>query len=102
MIKIYLFPWLCALKIFDFYNGGKVERDKILFGCCASQGKINQKSNGTCVYNVRSFKELSIIIDHFDKYPLLTQKQADYLLFKSAFLIIKTKEHLTQEGFHKY
>ena len=29
-------------------------------------GKINQKSNGTCVYSVRSFKELSIIIDHFD------------------------------------
>lgn len=64
-------------------------------------GKINQKSNGTCVYNVRSFKELSVIIDHFDKYPLLTQKRADYLLFKSAFEIIKIKEHLTEKGFHK-
>jgi len=26
-----------------------------------------------------------MIIDHFDKYPLLTQKRANYLLFKRAF-----------------
>ena len=32
-------------------------------------------------YRVRPIKELSIIIDHFDKYPLLTQKLADYTLF---------------------
>ena len=64
-------------------------------------GKINQKSNGTCVYYVRSFKEISTLLDHLDKYPLLTQKQADYLLFKSAFEIIRNKEHLTQKGFHK-
>ena len=64
-------------------------------------GKINQKSDGTCVYYVRSFEEINTIIHHFDKYPLLTQKQADYLLFKSAFEIIRNKEHLTQEGFQK-
>lgn len=58
-------------------------------------GKINQKSKGTCVYYVRSFEEISVILQHFDKYPLLTQKQADYLLFKSAFEIIRNKEHLT-------
>ena len=32
---------------------------------------------------------------------MITQKFADYLLFKSAFEIIKKKEHLTLEGFHK-
>ena len=64
-------------------------------------GKINQKSNGTCVYYVRSFDEINTLLDHFYQYPLLTQKQADYLLFKSAFEIIKNKEHLTIEGFHK-
>jgi hypothetical protein len=36
---------------------------------------------------VSSIKELEVIINHFDKYPLLTQKQADYLLFKSAFAL---------------
>ena len=64
-------------------------------------GGINQKSDGTCVYYVRQFQDISILIDHFDKYPLITQKFADYLLFKSAFEIIKKKEHLTLEGFHK-
>jgi hypothetical protein len=41
---------------------------------------------------------LSVIIDHFDKFPLITQKRADYLLFKKAFEIVKRKEHLTLEG----
>ena len=64
-------------------------------------GGINQKSDGTCVYYIRQFQDISILIDHFDKYPLITQKFADYLLFKSAFEIIKKKEHLTLEGLHK-
>ena len=64
-------------------------------------GGINQKSDGTCVYSVRQFQDISILIDHFDKYPLITQKLADYLLFKSAFDNIKKKEHLTLEGLYK-
>jgi hypothetical protein len=35
-------------------------------------------------YEVNSIKELQIIIDHFDKYPLITQKRSDYLLFKKS------------------
>ena len=64
-------------------------------------GKINQKSNGTCVYYIRSIKEIATLIDHFDKYPLITKKQADYLLFRSAYEIIKNKQHLTEEGFNQ-
>nr|YP_006576199.1 intron protein 2, putative LAGLIDAGDG endonuclease [Madurella mycetomatis]AEY94398.1 intron protein 2, putative LAGLIDAGDG endonuclease [Madurella mycetomatis] len=64
-------------------------------------GKINQKSNGTCVYYVRALEEIATLIHHFDKYPLKTKKQADYLLFKSAYEIIKNKQHLTEEGFNK-
>lgn len=62
-------------------------------------GNINEKSNGTCVYYIRSLNEISILINHFDKYPLITKKYADYLLFKSAFDIIKKKQHLTEKGF---
>lgn len=58
-------------------------------------GTINQKSKGSCVYYLRRLPDISILIDHFDKYPLLTQKYADYLLFKSAYNILKKKEHLT-------
>jgi len=36
-----------------------------------------------------------LVIDHFDKYPLITHKLADYLLFKQAFELVNRKEHLT-------
>ena len=52
-------------------------------------------------YRVQSIKDFAIIIDHFDKYPLITQKRVDYELFKPAFDIIKNKEHLTSEGLIK-
>ena len=46
-------------------------------------------------------KDLDIIISHFDKYPLLSQKWADYKLFKDAISLISNKEHLNREGFIK-
>ena len=52
-------------------------------------------------YRIQSIKELQVIIDHFDKYPLITQKLSDYILFKQAVELIKNKEHLTEEGLHK-
>ena len=38
------------------------------------------------------------ILPHFDKYPLLTQKRYDYILFKEAVELINKKEHLTEKG----
>ena len=52
-------------------------------------------------FNVWSVKELQVIIDHFDKYPLLSQKCADYQLFKDAITLIKNKEHLSSKGIKK-
>nr|YP_009240557.1 LAGLIDADG endonuclease [Pyronema omphalodes]AMO66529.1 LAGLIDADG endonuclease [Pyronema omphalodes] len=52
-------------------------------------------------YKVVRTEDIATIIKHFDKYPLVTQKLADYLLFKQAFLIIQNKDHLTIEGFTK-
>lgn len=46
-------------------------------------------------YSVTSFKDLnSVIIPHFTKYPLMTQKLADFLLFKQAIEILKEKKYL--------
>ena len=64
-------------------------------------GNIYTRKDDTCVYLVQSIKDLAIIIGHFDKYPLITQKQADYLLFKMAVDLIKNKQHLTMEGLRK-
>jgi len=55
----------------------------------------------SCSYAIQSIKDLQVLIDHFDKYPLMTQKGADYLLFKRAFILIKNKEHLSLEGLRK-
>ena len=50
---------------------------------------------------VNSFRDIHIIIEHFDKYPLITQKQADFKLFKSVVNLINKGEHLTYEGLLK-
>ncbi|CAF3449147.1 unnamed protein product [Fusarium graminearum] len=52
-------------------------------------------------YRVFSLKDLDIILNHFDNYPLITKKHTDFLLFKEALALIKNKEHLTIEGFNK-
>lgn len=39
-----------------------------------------------CVFSV---KDLAVIIDHFDKYPLITKKRADYELFKKSYKLHK-------------
>jgi hypothetical protein len=41
---------------------------------------------------------INVIIPHFEKYPLLTQKRADFILFKEVVKKIEKKEHLTIEG----
>jgi len=52
-------------------------------------------------FRVESTKELQVIIDHFDRYPLISAKVADYLLFKQCYNLIKLKEHLTIDGLLK-
>jgi hypothetical protein len=50
---------------------------------------------------VQSFKDLKVIIDHFKRFPLLTQKCADFELFSQIFYLMEKKEHLTLEGLNK-
>jgi hypothetical protein len=53
-------------------------------------------------YSVSSVKDLTnVIIPHFKKYTLLTQKAADFLLFTQIVEIMTKKEHLSIEGLHK-
>jgi len=64
-------------------------------------GKIHKHGKDSVQYRVESIKELQKIVDHFDKYPLVSAKAVDYLLFKECFNIIKLQEHLTEEGLLK-
>jgi hypothetical protein len=59
------------------------------------------KDNTSIQYRIESASDLVVIINHFDKYPLITKKLGDYLLFKQAFELIQGKQHLTEEGLKK-
>ena len=50
---------------------------------------------------VTSIADLQVIKNHFNNYPLHTQKFGDFELFKQALDLVKNKEHLTLEGFKK-
>nr|UYR50840.1 hypothetical protein [Morchella crassipes] len=91
-------------------------------------GNIQINKDGSITYSVTSIKDLTnVIIPHFCKYPLLTQKQAsppslalrkgreggmhptshyvradaDFELFRRLVEFMNHKEHLTTEGLHK-
>ena len=64
-------------------------------------GKIYKHGADSMQYRVSSLSNLRVIIEHFDKYPLITKKQADYLLFKEAVNLIRDKKHLSLTGLFK-
>jgi|tagenome__1003787_1003787.scaffolds.fasta_scaffold20900721_1 hypothetical protein len=71
----------------SFFGVGNIKRDL---------------SNNAITYYVNSVVDLnSVIIPFFDKYRLISQKQADFSLFKSAIKIISQGQHLTDEGLAK-
>ena len=53
------------------------------------------------MFQVIKLSDLARVIEHFNNYPLKTQKYADFLLFKRAFDLVNNKEHLTEGGLRK-
>jgi hypothetical protein len=65
-------------------------------------GTLYSSQNLPIITNrVKGIKDLQKIINHFDKYPLVSSKISNYLLFKQAFEIVKSGEHLTLTGLMK-
>ena len=77
-----------------------IEQIKAFF---SDKGVIYYDSiNKLFCYRVHKNEDLiNVIIPHFIKFPLLTQKRADFLLFKLAIELIRNKEHLTSQGLKK-
>jgi hypothetical protein len=62
----------------------------------------NRKKRNICVYRVTSIKYLKeYIIPHFKNYPLLTEKESDFLLWSKVVEMMILKEHLNLNGFLK-
>jgi hypothetical protein len=69
------------------------------FGVGSIRLRIKNDVPKSAIFSVRSIKDLlEIIIPHFDKYPLLTQKRIDFLLFKQIVILMNNKQHLTLEA----
>nr|QID42295.1 LAGLIDADG endonuclease [Fusarium culmorum]CDL73555.1 Group I intron-encoded double motif LAGLIDADG homing endonuclease n2 TaxOphiostoma minus RepIDG3DRG9_9PEZI [Fusarium culmorum CS7071]QID42353.1 LAGLIDADG endonuclease [Fusarium culmorum]QID42412.1 LAGLIDADG endonuclease [Fusarium culmorum]QID42469.1 LAGLIDADG endonuclease [Fusarium culmorum] len=64
-------------------------------------GNIYSATESLVRYQVNSFKDIKVIIDFFDKYKLITNKGADFFLFKEVYTLMLNKEHLTLQGLHK-
>ena len=59
-------------------------------------------NNSTVEFRVSTLNDIvNVIIPHFDKYPLITKKHADYTLFKQIIHLMVNKEHNTLEGIQK-
>ena len=79
-------------------------KDKVVLDCFKNYfkvGEVTKQGSRSYQFIVQSTKDLAVIINHFNKYPLITKKQADFELFKQAFDIVKNKQHLSEEGLRK-
>jgi hypothetical protein len=72
------------------------------FFCVGSITVRTRNGKPTGIYSVQSLKDLTeVIIPHFKEYQLLTQKQADFILFSSLVNLMNNKEHLTEKGINE-
>ena len=61
----------------------------------------NQDTNYVQLF-VQSIEELTKVIEHLEKYSLITKKFADYKLLKQAYNLMFKNEHLKEEGLCKF
>ncbi len=65
-------------------------------------GTISELNNGMVTYYVQSFSDLTqVIIPHFTKFPLLTKKRKDFILFSMAVQLLNEKAQSSLEGLQK-
>lgn len=88
-IHLHIKDYLLLEHIKNYFQVGSLRRSL----------KNNKTGNRSVIYTVRSLKDITNnIIPHFDNYPLLTKKRADYLLFKEVVNLMNQGKHLTTDG----
>jgi NADH:ubiquinone oxidoreductase subunit K len=79
-----------VLAVRDFFNNiGYISNINIRNSCASYE------------FRVTNIKDLYTIVSHLDSYSLLTNKYADFLLFKEICSIIFNNKHNTPEGLQK-
>lgn len=92
----------CGWEVQSIFKIGLHTRDLPLLESIKSYfgdiGSINKSGDNLLVYRVSSLKDLAVILDFFSHYPLITQKRADYELFKRGVAIRESGRHGTLDG----
>lgn len=81
-IKVHSRDKLLLMQIKDYFGG---------------IGNIYTNTNDS-KFTVRSLYDILKIISHFDNYPLMTKKKADFILFKQIIHKVVEGEHLSAKG----
>lgn len=61
-------------------------------------GRIGKFAKDAYALRVNNIGQMIKIIEHLDKYPLISQKHADYLLWREVIMMMQRKEHITPKG----
>lgn len=80
------------------------ERDRAVLELISNSlgvGKIYQSRDRLVQLRIESIEEVAAVISYFQKYPLITEKSADFILFMEVYNIVISKEHLTETGLRK-
>ena len=64
-------------------------------------GKIYVKRSNVVQFQVVSLGELGLVLNHFKKFRLITQKHTDFKFLDEIYVMMLNKEHLTPEGLIK-
>jgi hypothetical protein len=86
------------------FSIGLHKKDRIILEQLQSYfgvGDISDSGSNAVKFRVRTIQGSNVILKHFDKYPLITNKLYDYLLWRRVLLIIDRKEHLTEQGLRR-
>lgn len=71
---------------------------KTYFGEVGVIYNIKSQQSNMCALRINSIEQIALkVFTHFDTYPLITQKQADYLLFKDLIKKMIQKDHLKKD-----
>ena len=70
---------------------------KRFFGC----GRVCQNHGDRWELRVRRFEDLQQINAFFERHPLKTKKQVDFLKFRDVIHLMQKQEHLTLAGIKK-
>jgi len=77
-------------RVAAYFQISMYNKDRVLLELIQSffggVGNINQEHKDSIQYRISSVKDLAVVIDHFDKYPLITQKRADFSLVNTVVL----------------